>query len=35
MGNIYKTKLNSISLIQNKVIRAICGINDMRTNTSS
>ena len=33
-GNTYKTKLNSIILIQKKVIRAICGINDMRTNTS-
>ena len=33
-GNTCKTKLNSIILIQKKVIRAICGINDMRTNTS-
>ena len=33
-GNTYKTKLNSIILIQKKLIRAICGINDMRTNTS-
>ena len=33
-GNIYKTKFNSIILIQKKVIWAICGINDMRTNTS-
>ena len=33
-GNTYKTKINSIILIQKKVIRAICGINGMRTNTS-
>ena len=33
-GNTYKTKLNYIILIQKKVIRAVCGINDMRTNTS-
>ena len=33
-GNTYKTKLNSIILIPKKVIRAIFGINDMRTNTS-
>ena len=32
--HLQKTKLNSIILIQKKVIRAICGINDMRTNTS-
>ena len=33
-GKTYKTKLNYIILIHKKVIRAICGINDMRTNTS-
>ena len=33
-GNTYKTKLNSIILIQKKIIRAICGINDMRISTS-
>ena len=33
-GNTYKTKLNFIILILKKVIGAICGINDMRTNTS-
>ena len=33
-GDTYKTKVNSIFLIQKKVIRGICGINDMRTNTS-
>ena len=32
--NTYKTKLNYIISIQKKVIRAICGINDMRTHTS-
>ena len=33
-GNTYKTKLNDIILIQKKIIRAICGINDMRNSTS-
>ena len=33
-GNTYKTRLNYIILIQKKVIRDICGIIDMRTNTS-
>ena len=32
--NYYTTKLNSIILIQKKIIRAICGINDMHTNIS-
>ena len=33
-GNTYKTRLNYIILIWKKVIRDICGINDMRTNTN-
>ena len=34
MGKTYKTNLNYVILIQKKVIRAICGINDMCTMTS-